>query len=300
VTISRYRLATLAGIAISISVAIPSRCYAALEQLSLTLPATPAGASDLDLDVLNDAPFTFGPANKFATGGFNPNPITSQSDPTHGSVHFKGAPVAGTTMTIGIVIDTGFQSFQVNTLNWSFPNGTTQAIPGLVGAKFKAKPFGDPMIDFTITNTTSGYLLFTDVATLSNSPDLPLGDPVGSIPGFVPLWASLLLAPGQTSPDFISPEVDAGNFLYVDATAFESDVNGDELSDPLYVRYGPGTGDLGDVVPRFRRPCSLSTNEVDRFRRMRKEAALGRPRLRLWTRDGSPVRFAAIKVWPVP
>jgi hypothetical protein len=144
VTISRYRLATLAGIAISISVAIPSRGYAALEQLSLTLPATPAGASDLDLDVLNDAPFTFGPANKFATGGFNPNPITSQSDPTHGSVHFKGAPVAGTTMTIGIVIDTGFQSFQVNTLNWSFPNGTTQAIPGLVGAKFKAKPFGDP------------------------------------------------------------------------------------------------------------------------------------------------------------
>jgi hypothetical protein len=229
VTISRYRLATLAGIAISISVAIPSRGYAALEQLSLTLPATPAGASDLDLDVLNDAPFTFGPANKFATGGFNPNPITSQSDPTHGSVHFKGAPVAGTTMTIGIVIDTGFQSFQVNILNWSFQTGRRRRFPVWLAPNSRRSRLAIPMIDFTITNTTSGYLLFTDVATLSNSPDLPLGDPVGSIPGFVPLWASLLLVPGQTSPDFISPEVDAGNFLYVDATAFESDVNGDDF-----------------------------------------------------------------------
>jgi hypothetical protein len=238
-SVSRHALVFSACVGISL-VAMPHWAYAALEQLTLTLPQAPANTTDLDLTVDNSVPFTFANEEKWPRGEFN-SAGGVKTDDTHATITYLGGSPGGEVMTIGFQIDTAVQNFHVDSIGWSFKHGNDQPIPGLVGARFKMTPVKDPMVDFTITNNSVGYLLFSNVATLSNSLDLPLGDPVGSIPGFVPLWATLLLAPGQTSPDFISSTVDPGNFVYVEGTAFVSDATGDELSGGLDFRYGHQT-----------------------------------------------------------
>ena len=242
-----HQTRTLAASAIIILIAAvgaPSQSLAntnpAKEQITLTLPAVPDGVTDFHLDFKNSAPFVI---DKVAKGPFSSASFSSVSGVggNLGNVTYKGATTPGSIITVGFSIETAKQDFTTTDVSWSYAVGKNTPIPGITGANFKATPIGDPMVDFKLTNTSSGYLLFTNVTTLSNVAELPLGAPVGSIPGFTSLWASLLLAPGQSSPDFISPMIDPGNFIFVEGTSYESNSTGDKLSDSVSWRFGHQT-----------------------------------------------------------
>jgi hypothetical protein len=227
---------------------IPSAVYAsstssAREKVSVTLPAAPKYVHDFHLDFKNDEPWFFSTIAVDSPTLFPFDVVqTHQNPPPNdltGSVNWLGGhPAAGSTIVLGFTIVTLSQHFTNINATWSFVNAPNQKINGADGVKIEATPVGDPMVDFRISNTGGEYLLLTNVNTQSNISALPLDTAVDSTSGFVSLWPSLLLAPGEESPHFISSPIDAGKYFYAEFTSYQSDASGDLLSEGVGIVWG--------------------------------------------------------------
>jgi PEP-CTERM motif len=208
---------------------------------TIVLPPTPAGVNDVHIKFKNDEPWAYSPfgGDEIPKAGFlQVSPHGPEAD-FSGQVDWGGgSPPEGGRLQLTIPIITKSQHFTPLEGTWTFKASGPQPIDGFAKLKFQGTVVGDPMIDFWLTNDDDNYLLLTNVATLSNTPELPLDAPVGSVPGFVDLWSSLLLAPGEESPHFISPNVDPGHFLYVKLDAYVSDAVGNILSGGIGYQWG--------------------------------------------------------------
>jgi hypothetical protein len=233
--------AVAVGLAFSATSAYAGNNVPGKESFSTTIKTITDYTNDLEITFHNTAPFDFTSTDDWNKRGFDHSQGTHAGDPTDksGAAIFDGASFdANTEITISFETTSDENQFIIDGAFWTHHDlSPADPIPGLKGQGFKASAVGDPQIDFTIMNDSADYHAYSNLSFLSNSPELPLNSIPGSIPGFAPFDPFLLLAPGQ-SADFLFPDMDPGNWLYIEASTYVSDVSGDQLSDSSLFDFG--------------------------------------------------------------
>ena len=217
----------------------------AKEVLTLELKTTKDNTTDLELLFGNSKDFDFVPNGIAAiTGDFkgigSHSSITNRKDIGEVSAQAPDPfhlPDKGTTITIGITIQSAENDFKLFGAFWSYKIGPLEGIP-VKPTDFKVVVVGDPQNIFTITNDSDSYLSFTGLTFLNNVSELLSAATVGSIADFLPFQSFLLVAPHTTSQEFLFPELSPGNFLYVEGNEFVSDASGNPLDDAFSFRFG--------------------------------------------------------------
>ncbi len=213
----------------------------AFETMTITLKA-PETIKDLTIRISNSKPFT---CEDIEASQFVAKTCDKTSDTTARIILSNPSDIlAGPgEVTVGIKIKSPENDFKIVEAEWITENGRRLNIPERQ-YDFKVTPVGDPQSLFTLRNDNpDAFLTFSGLRFLNNSTELPLGAPVGSLPGFTSFESlfgidTITLPPMTVSQSFLFPEIDAGNFLYIESTVFLSSPEGTPLSNTSDVRFG--------------------------------------------------------------
>jgi PEP-CTERM motif len=210
---------------------------AAAEELTITATTTSPDVTDLDFTIENSGGFTFFDQPRWSKGPFT-HVDSNKINPTAGRIIFDGATLStDTKVNIGFITFSKVNNFTLSQARWSFAGGVHTIISSLTDISLSCMPVGDPQNEFTISNNSDGYVAYTDLSFLSNTPELPLDAPVGTLPGFVTFDPFLLLAPGA-SADFLFPEIDPANYIYFEMASYVSDASGQLFGPAVGIRFG--------------------------------------------------------------
>jgi PEP-CTERM motif len=210
----------------------------AFETMTITVEA-PEPVRELIVKISNSKPFT---CEAVETKQFGISGCVKTSDTTATIALTNTSNVTG-KVTVGIKIKSPENDFKIVNAEWITEGGRTLDIPERQ-YDFKVTPVGDPQSLFTLRNDNSdAFLTFSGLRFLNNSTELPLDAPVGSLPGFVSFQSlfgidTITLPPMTVSQSFLFPEIDPGNFLYIESAVFLSSPEGTPLSNTTEVRFG--------------------------------------------------------------
>jgi hypothetical protein len=192
------------GLAFSATGAYAGNNVPGKESFSTTIKTITDNTNDLEITFHNTAPFDFTSTDDWNKGGFDHSQGTHAGDPTDksGAAIFDGGSFdANTEITISFETSSDENQFIIDGGFWTHHDlSPADPIPGLKGQGFKASAVGDPQIDFTITNNSADYHVYSNLSFLSNSPELPLNPE--AFPDSPPLIHSCCLRPVNRQTSF--------------------------------------------------------------------------------------------------
>jgi hypothetical protein len=220
----------------------------ATEELTFTLKAPKDGTTDLHLEFHNASQFKIIHAESDKLPSHSEKVINDTNGEAIFTTNKELVLKEGEKVTVTIDIWSAVNQWGWDKLSWSFADGTKKEIePNRNDLTVTA--VGDPTSLFSITNASDDYVTYLNLSYLNNVLQLPPLTPIGATPGFSQFASQVILLPHSVSPEYLFPNLDPGNFLYIEGTWFVSDSQGQSLyaEDTVTLRFGhqrapiPGT-----------------------------------------------------------